>query len=78
VCEIRIPVSITYACTLLAVFGYVYRLLSGAKIWSSRSRPHDGVLSWVSFFEIRLFCCTYATSELAATFLACASLMCAA
>src|SRR3954453_13447411 len=74
----RIPVSITCAGAFLGVFGYVYRLLSGAKIWSSRSRPHDGTSYWiVSDFENRWFCCTYFTSGLAASLWARAAEMCA-
>jgi hypothetical protein len=62
----RIPVSMTYACTVGAVDGYVYEPLSGRLRWSMRSRPQLGGLFWVSWMRTVWFCSTYATDGSAA------------
>jgi hypothetical protein len=54
----RIPVSMMYAVTLPAVFGYVYELLSGRLRWSMRSSPHDGGLACVASSSTTWFCST--------------------
>ena len=72
---VRMPVSITYAVTLLAVVEYEYLLSSGRSRWSTRSRPHDGGFSWSVVTCTVRFCCTYATAGSAASLRAASSLI---
>jgi hypothetical protein len=75
---VRMPVSMMYACTFDAVLLYVYALSSGRLRWSSRSRPYDGGLLWVSLARCTTLGCTYDTAGSAASRRACVAVIVAA
>ncbi len=63
-----------YACTFVAVFGYVYELFNGRFRWSIRSSPHDGTGDWVASMLTNPSCSTKSTPGSAASREAAASL----
>ena len=75
VCDVRTPVSMTYACTPVPSEPYEYWLSSGRLVWSRRSIPHDGVGDSVVSMLTTEFSSTAATAGSAASCCASASLI---